>query len=130
MSAERTPGDGQPVSALFASRRIERERNDRSATAERSLMAAYRRLTVPFAVSWERAGDRLREDRLRGLHPPIHRVTVAALAMTPLREMEAAADGAHVIIDGDGGPAVVMVSAEEYDRLRVDKRLLRWEGER
>jgi prevent-host-death family protein len=63
-----------------------------------------------------------------GLHRPMRRVSVAALSATPLREMDAAADGAHIVIEGDGERAAVMVSAEEYDRLKVDRRLLRFEG--
>jgi hypothetical protein len=128
MSAAQTPpADGQvPVSALFRQRQAERERQGREGQAERDLLAAWRRLNTPFVVAWEAASDRLREERLMGMHPPMRRVSIAELAAMPLGEM-AAADGAHVVIEGDDGPAAVMVSAEEYDRLRVDKRLLRWE---
>jgi predicted nicotinamide N-methyase len=128
MSAERTPPDGRmPVSALFLQQQVTRGIDAHAARAERDLMASWDALTTPFAASWRAAGDRLREERLMGLHPPVRRVSVADLAATPLAEMAAAADGAHVVIEGDGVAAAVMVSAEEYDRLKVDRRLLRFE---
>jgi hypothetical protein len=130
MSAERagTPGGGLSVSALLTQRQLARGIEDRAARAERDLMASWRALDAPFAARWEAAGERLREERLMGLHPPVRRVSVAALSATPLREMEAACEGAHIVIAGDGEPAAVMVSVEEYDRLKVDRRLLRFEG--
>jgi PHD/YefM family antitoxin component YafN of YafNO toxin-antitoxin module len=116
-----------PVSALFLQQQIADGIDAHAARAERDLMASWDALTTPFAASWRAAGVRLREERLMGLHRPMRRVSVAGLAATPLVEMEAACEGAHVVIEGVDGPAAVMVSAEEYDRLKVDRRLLRWE---
>lgn len=121
------PGDCRAVSEIFRAREAENRRAVEGERAERRLVAALRGLDAPFASAWRASGERLREERAMGLHPPMFAVELDALTRGPGPAVGAAANGVHVAVTEGGERRVVMVSAEEYDRLLVDRRLLRWE---
>lgn len=119
-----------PVSERFAALQRTRRREEAEHEAEDNLMASWHALTMTSAQRWTRAGNRLREERLMGLHPPQKTISASELFAAPGEVINDAHAGAHVTVTERGERAVVIVSKAEYDRLKVDARLLGFEGTR
>lgn len=118
---------GLPVSARFEEMRRARIRDEAEHEAENNLMASLAALNMTSEQRWQRAGNRLREERLMGLHPPHKTITASELFAAPGEAINDAFSGAHVTVTERGERAAVIVSKSEYDRLLVDARLLAFE---
>lgn len=121
---------GLPVSERFAEMQRVRVREERESEAENNLLASFAALSMSSAQRWQRAANRLREERLMGLHPPRTTITASALFAAPGEAINDAHMGTHVTVTEHGERAAVIVSKSEYDRLKVDARLLAFEDVR
>ena len=123
------PDDPAPsVSDLFVQMRRARAQGEREMEAENNLMASLAALNMPEKRRWERAANRLREERLMGLHPARKTIISTEFQRRTGETFDDAINGAHVTVTRNGRPSFVVVSAAEYARLKVDARLLAFEG--